>query len=1195
MNCGSGHTPRFPSVTTVSALLTNTLYNVFYALPHSVVHGVPQAAVEVNILSKRSNQYHFIPSTMAALPTVRPQWPTLVHATLILSVAVAQMPYNPTRLLHNGDHLYVFQPSSQSSAQFQLGSVDISSKIDAASVPYTTLYPNLPFLDEDTSRAFTPVLDDEGGLIVYTGNCSKGASGGEVWSFNPAAEDKQDSWRKQEIVLASGTYASAIGANYLSNGISFSSIVGGSAANAGAYFFGGMCPTVRDSPSDWQSAANYSNFMITLEPLSKQNGVITHQIDVSSSRGPPIPEAGFTMTGLSPTYANRSDGYQTKQQNFVLLGGHTNTAFINMSQIALFSLPEQGWTFIGVQQPDASYTNLTTRDTTIVDPRSGHTAVLSSDGQQIIIYGGWVGDTSSPAEPQLAILNIADGYGGNGSWQWVIPATPTGYGLSSSSSLYGHGAVMLPGSVMMVTGGYLISTSSSQRRHAMPTANTKTYFLNITSNTWITDYSPPPGFLDSHPIQTGPLSSPAQKAGLGIGISVGLATICGLFAFYMWYARRLERQRDLREKHLHDLSLAAHRCNIEDYPSRFDGQGFQANSMHNLNGQHGSYYFPSGHLGGQGWKTSHGHEAERTGLLLEIPSPTRGLRRSLSGKLVCSTGPVRGPGQIHPIDELEEEDEEEEEEIDKATDKTPLRERHEMRERRADQVPPVFDTAQQLDHLTDLWDQSSAKKIAYRSAPSSPSLESDKYHEDRTAEWSGPTSTVNRLSDTIFTGRISPDKSIADERTSSNLSERSTRSNLSWTSSHGSLVRSASARAASITTAPANPFRSNDVSPTHDRVRRYSGSGLKAPGEMRNKPVSSVRSNERADIDTFRTTQSSFSHLQAEGEALLRGKPERIPPGISSTSDGPNLHTSGETESSNNNTTMATLANSHAFDMSRIGNRDARKSWLGSVRRVLRRSISGADRTRSLTAISPYHEPYTDNPVSPVNASANDNRKSFPSNASPRRAASDASFWRSRRGKQDWEEELESGWRRNSGDDWGAPEDIVRAEKERLRQEWRERGNLLVNLTSDDELPTPRTPIEPNELGIPNLDQRPCTPADEGDWDVEAAVERRVVQVMFTVPKSKLRVVNADPDGSSILSLPRENLKEGNDFLRGDMIGSPSKVKDLAGKFEQLSNSKVLSSEMTTRASPVPSPSASIRNMKIRDKSSITSLKRSID
>jgi hypothetical protein len=159
-----------------------------------------------------------------------------------------------------------------------------------------------------------------------------------------------------------------------------------------------------------------------------------------------------------------------------------------------------------------------------------------------------------------------------------------------------------------------------------------------------------------------------------------------------------------------------------------------------------------------------------------------------------------------------------------------------------------------------------------------------------------------------------------------------------------------------------------------------------------------------------------------------------------------------------------------------------------------------------------------------------------------------------------------------------------------LRQEWRERGNLLVNLTSDDELPTPRTPIAHDELGIPTVGQRPSTPADEGDWDVEAAVERRVVQVMFTVPKSKLRVVNADPDGSSILSLPRENSIKGEDSLKGETKGSPSRVKNLAGKFEQMSASKTASPRLTPRASPVPSPSSSVRSMKIRAKRSSASL-----
>jgi hypothetical protein len=50
--------------------------------------------------------------------------------------------------------------------------------------------------------------------------------------------------------------------------------------------------------------------------------------------------------------------------------------------------------------------------------------------------------------------------------------------------------------------------------------------------------------------------------------------------------------------------------------------------------------------------------------------------------------------------------------------------------------------------------------------------------------------------------------------------------------------------------------------------------------------------------------------------------------------------------------------------------------------------------------------------------------------------------------------------------------------------------------------------------------------AEDDDWDVEGAAENRRVQVTFTVPKEKLRVVNAtadDLDNISELSVSRNN------------------------------------------------------------------------
>jgi hypothetical protein len=124
---------------------------------------------------------------------------------------------------------------------------------------------------------------------------------------------------------------------------------------------------------------------------------------------------------------------------------------------------------------------------------------------------------------------------------------------------------------------------------------------------------------------------------------------------------------------------------------------------------------------------------------------------------------------------------------------------------------------------------------------------------------------------------------------------------------------------------------------------------------------------------------------------------------------------------------------------------------------------------------------------------------------------------------------------------------------------------------------------------------RPRTPADELEWDVEAAVERRVVQVMFTVPKSKLRVVNADIDESSLLSSPKENnskedVGEGVSAARGvspPCSSPPSRVRDLAGRFEQLSSPDLRGSP---RMSPRPSPAPSIKSVKLRRGPSAASL-----
>jgi hypothetical protein len=93
--------------------------------------------------------------------------------------------------------------------------------------------------------------------------------------------------------------------------------------------------------------------------------------------------------------------------------------------------------------------------------------------------------------------------------------------------------------------------------------------------------------------------------------------------------------------------------------------------------------------------------------------------------------------------------------------------------------------------------------------------------------------------------------------------------------------------------------------------------------------------------------------------------------------------------------------------------------------------------------------------------------------------------------------------------------------------------------------------VEPSTNGGPSRTRNKSVPGlvlndtdsleDEEDWDVETAVQKRVVQVMFTVPKEKLRVVNAD--SLSLLSSNRSEVDQDEDKDR-DQMKHMSSVKE---------------------------------------------------
>ncbi|MCJ1388828.1 hypothetical protein MMC18_001678 [Xylographa bjoerkii] len=944
---------------------------------------------------------------------------------------MAQLPYNPTTIIssnrENTSIVYIFQQTNSDNLSPTFLALNTSGTFSSTTLPTTTLSKRLPFAINDETISFTPLSDNQGNIYVYAGQCAEGVGGASLWAFEPHTGTLNGTWHDQNpsgnaIMNPEGSG----GANYLAAGMMYSSALNGS---SNMYLFGGMCPnstTLNDE--DWQASANYSGTLLKFHTASNSIGGSSQStISTVSSPGPPIAEAGFTVTPLAPTFFNTSDGDTTQQQSFVLLGGHTQNAFVNLSQVALFSLPQQSWSFLPVDDPSSpAKTDLTVRSTDNVDPRSGHTAVLTPDGRQIICFGGWVGDVNTPASPQLAILELGEGYGGNGDWQWALP-NQIGTSVPDGEGLYGHGATMLPGGVMMITGGYTIPTDNSDTsRRTDSRLNTATFLFNVSSSTWISSYTNPEN-RTTFPVtgETGSGSSTtARKVGLGAGLGVGLALMIAVVLVLFFYVRRRNRRKVARERELRDLALCAQRYHSSALGlGGVDGRGGNQSAatwMSSSNRNTGDAYHGTANPDyaavindGSGRRGARSPEAERTGLLVEIPSPTRGLRRSLHSRGTYQPAPwyddgrrSRASGNIHPIDER---DEYEGDHVEQSQ-----RPAQEMTQRPS---PGLLGTAPQFDPFQDPLG-SHPVGVSRTPSPESPAREREREAQSWVNDW-----TIMHQQ----AGRLSPDKT---DRTLSTLSDRSIRSTVSALSvqqSVASIGRSLSQRSGGIFSS--NTFSSgNNItipSPMSDNLERHSSVRDQLSNHRRARSLTLNTARTRPNTaETFVTASTSFAQLQAEAETLLGGR---------------DMHDGTSPSRSHSRT----------------------KGWMGSMRRAL----TGGDRSIS-TSPDSGERSTTSSPT----------KQDFPEVGFPRRAASTgAMLWRKRQGARDWDVEGE-----------GTNRDVIRG-------------------TSDER-----------------------AEEEEEEWDVESAVERRVVQVMFTVPKERLRVVNAGPDGdgASILSLERASSNE---------------------------------------------------------------------
>ncbi|KAK2812525.1 hypothetical protein FQN49_008359 [Arthroderma sp. PD_2] len=971
---------------------------------------------------------------------------TLTASTLI-ALAVADLPYNPSSLwvpTASGKHgvVYFLSPTSNE-VTFQY--TDLTESFDAASPSFSSL-PSPPF-SSNNIKSIVPIADPDGVPTIYTGDCQ--SSNAEVWRFEEQSvgDPSVDSiWFKSAIQQKKNNgNIPWKGPNFLAAGVGFSSPDSDSAPDI--YLFAGMCPTAETSFESWVSNADYSRNMTYLQTEMSPPSP-NYNIEMLSIRSPPVAEAGFSMTPLVPAYSNSSTGAMLRHQSFVLAGGHTQTAFVNMSQIALFSLPEESWSYVTVNQAlsDSAHARLPDGISGI-EPRSGHTAVLTPDGSKIIIFGGWVGDTSVPAQPQLAILEIGEDYGGSGDWTWEIPKASPG-GLPEDTGIFGHGAAMLPGGVMLVMGGYKIPQRSSKRSNNEFMANDQAFLFNISSGAWATSYTAPSNSSEPNEHHRGPLSTTLQKVGLGIGLGVGVPIAAlAIFACFILRNRHSRKHRKNREQTLRSLALGAERPHFEAPDMDLDANQpmMQVDSPqhYGFGGYQEHHSPPSGPLG-----------AERTGLLMDNPSPTRGLRASARSRgyqqSILQDDPRRNIkfSQIQPIDEGEE---------------------YDVRQSLPEGAAGCRDSKSSTSS-DPFKDPPSPSKVCF------PSL----VPQDRPGSQVSD-ENIHKWVHTLSAEKLGKPPSIVSDkqdRTLSNLSGTSGTSSSSHRTNPRLLDRSVSQRS-----------NFGNHSNFGHPERGYTADSDKAiPG--------------RAVLSGRPSSQLSFAHLQAEGSSLLGTNPSWMPqqdpnPPAETRPGSVTLELAG--------TIRRVLGSLRKSESSTDANKAANQA---EPRAAIQRSSSTSP-TKSF-----YSLPDEENQGSPEGAQGVTQR--------PRRAVStSSSALRCKQGAKDWNA------KRKSGDS-----SLLRQGKARYDSPSLEVGSVVGGASfrsSEDDYDY-----------------------DDEDWDVEAAAEGRVVQVTFTVPKERLRVVNAgagdaidddDEHDENAKTMKRKNVDdyhEEKDDVKGPIPNSES-------------------------------------------------------
>ncbi|RHZ87196.1 hypothetical protein Glove_40g162 [Diversispora epigaea] len=186
----------------------------------------------------------------------------------------------------------------------------------------------------------------------------------------------------------------------------------------------------------------------------------------------------------------------------VYFGGQDETdILVKMTNIKLFNTKKDEWSYMVATGDD-------------VDPRWSFASVLTQDGY-IIIFGGCTLDHTG-INPKVAVLDT-----NKSPYEWSIPSSSK---VNSLPSIYGHKANLYY-NYAIITFGYDMDNDDY---------NSKIYLYDITNNTWVTRFDPPPSpspspsfspssspptpIFNSIPTSTPPKFLKPLLIGLGTGI-----------------------------------------------------------------------------------------------------------------------------------------------------------------------------------------------------------------------------------------------------------------------------------------------------------------------------------------------------------------------------------------------------------------------------------------------------------------------------------------------------------------------------------------------------------------------------------------------------------------------------------------------------------------------------------------------------